>query len=218
MSFSENLASLALRAKIARGLLVAYFVLSLMSLPAGFIVGAGLLRQVPLQIIAYVTLAYSVLALAIVAGGFIAVIAWVHRAWQNLWAMKLPGLTFTPSWAAWSFVVPVANLFVPFVAMRELYNRSVGEDEYQSRTSAADVTSWWACFLGALFVTGFIEAATRLNRYSPGIYIVASQLVWLLTGLLASVLQLTACFFLWRIVGRVTHEQQHFTGFAEAFA
>ena len=91
---------------------------------------------------------------ALVAG--IGFLLWFHKAIANLHGTQLPGLRARPLWSAISLFVPVAQLFVPFLAMRELWNRSHGEDEYQSRASVTTVTIWWLCLLTGSFITTFV--------------------------------------------------------------
>lgn len=217
MSYGDDLASLKQRAKLSRGLLLSLMGLIVAAFPLGFAVAAGLLGPNPLRVLRGVLVVYSFVWWMLLAVCAAMVMAWTHRAWTNLSEMRLSGLRHTPAWAAASFVVPVAGLFVPFVAMRELYNRSLGEDEYQAHASVGDVTSWWACYLGAVFVLGFLGFAAVFNSYGV-VFISALPIVWTLTRLLSVVLQLAACFFLWRIVGTITRAQESFTGIAEAFA
>ncbi|MFD2578690.1 DUF4328 domain-containing protein [Novosphingobium colocasiae] len=47
-----------------------------------------------------------------------------------------------------SYFVPIANLFVPPGIVRELWNRSHGEDEWQAKADVAGVSIWWAGYLG----------------------------------------------------------------------
>ena len=52
---------------------------------------------------------------------------WQHRAQANVWAIPSPVKPdTTPGWAVGWWFVPVANLVMPFLAVRELSRRSAG--------------------------------------------------------------------------------------------
>ena len=85
-------------------------------------------------------------------------LVWQHRAQANAWAM--PSSTrprMTPGWAVGWWFVPVANLFMPFLGVRELARRSsagAGEDR---RSSHLVLATWWLCWIAAtlLSIGGF---------------------------------------------------------------
>lgn len=90
---------------------------------------------------------------------------WIYVAGTNVIALGHEDLDFTPASRIWWFAVPIANLFKPFKAMRELWNASHGELQY-SRGSPL-VTLWWALWLGAaltLSFAGFVVGADPIVR------------------------------------------------------
>lgn len=218
MDVAAGLASLDRRAKFARGSLLAYMI----AVAAAFPVGLGLAYAVyslemPLQ---YLGVAYIVLAaigLLLFIAMAITIPGWTYRAWANLHAMRVEGLRFSPLWASGSFFVPIIGLFVPFVAMRQLANRSYGEEEYHSNASVPDVTSWWACYIGGNFIQFFTLSVDLFNTNGL-ILIVAHPIVRLLTTLFGVVLLVGAAWFLFRVIRDVTAAQKSFTGISETFA
>src|SRR5688500_15420075 len=77
---------------------------------------------------------------------------WIYRAHANLREAGLDELKYSPGWSVGSYFVPLANLVIPLRAMRELHNRSHGEDSWQAHAPVADVSSWWSCHLAAVLV------------------------------------------------------------------
>ena len=62
---------------------------------------------------------------------------WQHRAHANLWAFARSGLRFTPGWAVGWWFVPIASLWKPFEAVRELWKASdPGSDPLSWRSVA----------------------------------------------------------------------------------
>lgn len=147
----------------------------------------------------------------------IALMLWLHRARANLADFGLTDLTYSPGWTIGSFFVPVANLAVPFRSMRELYNRSHGEDVYQSLATVPDVSSWWTSFVTgatiqlALLLMSLVGILTNAYFTTPPLANAAMNMLGIfLLGLSA--------FFLFRIVGAVTRAQHSSTAISETFA
>lgn len=147
----------------------------------------------------------------------IALMLWLHRARANLADFGLTDLAYSPGWTIGSFFVPIVNLAVPFRSMRELYNRSHGEDVYQSLATVPDVSSWWTSFvtgatiqLGLLFMS-LVSVFTNAYFTTPPLANAAMNILGIfLLGLSA--------FFLFRIVGAVTRAQHSSTAISETFA
>ena len=147
----------------------------------------------------------------------IPVVAWVYYAHANLHEMGLRDLSYSPGWAAASFFIPFANLAVPFRAMRELYNRSEGEDAWQAEQSVGDVTSWWSCLIAAIFLQILLGTLLLIDGYTSAIIHtppgansgLALFSVFLLAG---------SGFYLQRNIVRITRAQQSHTAISQAFA
>ncbi|MFM5931496.1 MAG: DUF4328 domain-containing protein [Novosphingobium sp.] len=146
----------------------------------------------------------------------VALPVWIYRAWSNLHVLGLEGLNYTPGWAAGSLFVPFVNLVIPMKAMRELYNRSSGEDAWQSEAPAPDVSSWWSAFLAAMFLRLILLYVLIVNSI-PFLRFVAPPGVN--TGLhaLSMILFLAAAFFLFRAVSAITRFQMSSSHVSQAF-
>jgi Domain of unknown function (DUF4328) len=92
---------------------------------------------------------------------------WIHRANRNARALGARGMEFTPGWAAGWFFVPIANLFKPYEAMREIYQASdPGRDEdddvavlswhWSKQPAPAQMKLWW----GTLILMNLLENAS----------------------------------------------------------
>ena len=84
---------------------------------------------------------------------------WQHRVTKNVWAKGIR-MDTSPGWAvAWWFI-PIANLFMPAVAMHRVYRASMGQD----KGGGGLVTGWWLTYIGASIV---LPAVVLGKAYSP---------------------------------------------------
>lgn len=136
----------------------------------------------------------------------IPLLLWVYTAHANLRAVGVTGLRHSPAWATFSFLVPIANLFVPFVAMRELANRSAGEPAEFAESTVDDVTSWWSCLIVGS-VMGAMVAATVLVDAVPGLYVTTPIEAVMALRLFSLLLNAGSAYFLVKVIRQVTQNQ-----------
>lgn len=151
----------------------------------------------------------AVLAVLILVAGFLGgvlFLLWVHRASRNLVEAGMRDMAYSPGWAAGSFFVPFVNFIVPYRALREIANRSAGEDIWQVRNPVPDLTSWWACMLAGGFFRLIVTGVGILDRVR-GLVVTTPPAATLALNLLATLLLLAAAFFLFRLVGKITADQ-----------
>lgn len=148
---------------------------------------------------------------------FAALCAWVWRAHANLRDDGREGLNFSPGWATASMLIPGVNLIVPMQAMRDLWNRSHGEESWGARYSVGAITSWWTCFVagavvqGALLFIALFDLLTNIAVLTPpGV----NALIHALTVMLL----IAAGFMLIRIIRKITKAQHDVTHVGNTFA
>lgn len=79
---------------------------------------------------------------------------WVHRAHSNNWALGLKSLIYTPMMAVLWFIIPILNVFFPFVALTELFKASDPDTDtpnsslgWQMAATPAMLPTWWIGWL-----------------------------------------------------------------------
>lgn len=117
---------------------------------------------------------------------------WLYRSYDNLRAFGNRPLGHSPGWAVGSFFVPIVNLFVPYRAVKELWQRSVPESE--SFLSEPDVPAWlsiwWLFWLLASFAGNIsirasfnqnvsLETSTIISIVAAALSIIAAVLAYL---------------------------------------
>jgi len=75
-------------------------------------------------------------------------------------------MSFTPGWSVGWYFVPIANLFKPYLAMKEIWQRSHKDQS----VSSAILGLWWAAWLISYFLSEFamhaFMGADSVTEYS----------------------------------------------------
>lgn len=87
-------------------------------------------------------------ALLLVTG--IVFLKWTARANRNVRAFGATGLRFSPSFAAGCHFIPVASLWKPYQAMREIWQASRLPTAWQGQPVSAILGVWWAFWVFAI--------------------------------------------------------------------
>jgi len=118
------------------------------------------------------------ISIAILIITAIAFIQWFRRAYYNL-HQKLDYLSYPESWAAWTWFVPIIQLFHPCWIMVELYRKTKTllskhtSEEYRFSLSTGIVGVWWALWV-IVNISGNIifflySQAKNIEEYSSAI-------------------------------------------------
>lgn len=90
-----------------------------------------------------VDLLYASAVIALIAS-YVLNAFWIYQAHRIMWVRSEENMEISPGWSIGWFAVPIANLFKPFQAMRELYRMSRQEDD----TDAPPLLwAWWIPWL-----------------------------------------------------------------------
>jgi hypothetical protein len=117
---------------------------------------------VPLMLVGLAGL--GVLAMLVASAVFVCI--WIHRASRNLKGLGRVGMRNTPGGCVASFFIPIANLWLPLQAMKEIWQASDPTAEQGSWFAAKStplVGLWW----GAWIVTGVISVFVLFVQGDP---------------------------------------------------
>ena len=115
---------------------------------------------------------FLITLLVSLVGFFASAMLWVWRAHANIREVGIRS-RFGPGFAVASYIIPLANLMLPFEAMRELHNRSHGEPDDFAHSGVENVTAWWTAVVvglaifSALVVKFALDAGTNLILMTP---------------------------------------------------
>ncbi|HWT11519.1 MAG TPA: DUF4328 domain-containing protein [Allosphingosinicella sp.] len=80
---------------------------------------------------------------------------WIYVANANAHALGASDMMVSPGWAVGWFFVPLMNLAMPFIAVREMWKASANPRDWQMQPTPAAIPAWWALWLVS-GVTGMI--------------------------------------------------------------
>lgn len=215
MALGEGIDLLGKRAKIVKALLI-----------AGLLVIAAVFVGQIAELLGYVSLdenvelsgASSLYAIIGLVDGVLTLITivffamWIHRAAANVVEAGIPGFDYTPGWAVGWFFVPIANLFKPFAAMRQIWNASHGEQGDRLDHANGPLALWWGCWILSNIASN-ISFRMTINPSSAETLLMGQQV-----GLVASVASLALYPAAYRLVEGITTAQRERLNVAHIFA
>lgn len=116
---------------------------------------------------------------------------WIHRAHLNAIGLGATGKRFSPGWAVGWFFIPIANLWKPYQAMKELWQTSSKPEAWESESVPALLGGWWVLWLLSN-VLGQASARLAFREGSGQELAVASEVLSLISSLVDIPLSLVA--------------------------
>jgi Domain of unknown function (DUF4328) len=78
---------------------------------------------------------------------------WQYRAERNARALSPSDqFSFTPGWAVGWWFIPIASLWMPFQAVRELWKASGGAPDWQELPTWSAIGWWWASWIAGWLI------------------------------------------------------------------
>ncbi len=98
----------------------------------------------------------GMLQLLVFAVSGIAILKWIYRANYNARELGASNMEFTPGWSIGWYFVPIANLWKPYQAMKEILKASKNPDNWKSESTPSTLPWWWFLWI----VTGVVGNAS----------------------------------------------------------
>ncbi|MEO1729966.1 MAG: DUF4328 domain-containing protein [Pseudomonadota bacterium] len=140
----------------------------------------------------------------------IGVCMWIYRAHATLRETGREDLEYSPGWAVGWFFIPFANLWMPYQAMRALWNESHLTDEGYGSEPPSGLGQWWACWIGSNILSNFTSPLTEASDGS------IVQIGFVL-AIIANALSIGSALLLYRIIESITQAQITNLGAMQAF-
>ncbi|MDR1528904.1 MAG: DUF4328 domain-containing protein [Burkholderiales bacterium] len=81
------------------------------------------------------------LGIFIISG--VLVLKWIYRANYNAHQLGAKDMDFTPSWSIGWYFIPIANLWKPYQAMKEIWKTSSNPQSWESQSVSSLLPWWW---------------------------------------------------------------------------
>lgn len=137
---------------------------------------------------------------------------WICRAAANIVAAGTVGFDYTPGWAVGWFFIPIANLFKPYAAMRQIWNASHGGQGDQLERPEGLLAIWWGTWLLSNIASN-ISVRLTFNPASPEELHTGLQI-----GIFAALVSLALYPAAYRLVDRITTAQRERLTSAQIFS
>lgn len=105
----------------------------------------------------------GLLSSAVSIGTSVLFLVWMYQAAKNVRAFGQQGLEFTPGWVVGWWFIPIASLWMPYKAMKEIWKGSdpetVGRDgggAWMTRAVPSLFPLWWVTYMGNGLIAGGI--------------------------------------------------------------
>ena len=131
----------------------------------------------------------------------ILILRWIHRANFNARQLGAAGMEFTPGWCVGWYFVPIANLWKPYQAMKEIWKASSNPEDWKDR-AVPSLLGWWWFFWVASNMLGNVSFRMTLEANELDGYIAANVVTQL-----SDATWIPVCLVFLGIVGRV-HDMQ----------
>jgi len=111
-------------------------------------------------------------------GGAVTVPMWMYRSSRNLRALGAEGLRWSPGLSAGGWFIPLANIFIPYLALDELERsaRGKGDSPFIWVSWASMLQAW----LFAALLTVVFLVTTGLDVVA-GFILIAAESAWMLS-------------------------------------
>ncbi len=169
------------------------------------------MNAIELSTLTAVFAVFYVAQLPVLIGCIVVVAMWIHRAHTNLIDAGHSDLEFSPGWAVGWYFIPIANLFKPFQAMKELWNTSFGLSNDFGGEAPFDIKAWWGCWILGNII-GWQSTRLSLND-DAGAYQIS-----LIMGVVSSILSIAAAYYLIGMIREITNVQEQEIGVQDVFA
>ena len=92
-------------------------------------------------------------------------LVWIYLANKNVRALGARGMAHTPGWCVGWFFVPIANLFMPYQAIREIHQASDPEADalsWPNSRVSSEIGQWWGLVI-LCAVLGIVQLRLSLS-------------------------------------------------------
>ena len=139
---------------------------------------------------------------------------WIHRAAQNLRAAEMLELRFSPGWSVAWYFIPIASLWKPYQAMKEIWQASSFQLNWKDVAVPGLLPLWWAGWLASNAIG---QISYRMGDNAETIPQLMNMTAIYVGG---SILHIIAIILFILVVSKISAKQEAYSevGVSEVFA
>jgi hypothetical protein len=92
---------------------------------------------------------------------------WLYRANANVRALGADDMMGSPGLGVAWFFIPLANLFMPYMTVRDVWRASARPRDWQGESAAATILLWWIAWLAAGIMGIIVFQMELANGFKP---------------------------------------------------
>lgn len=94
---------------------------------------------------------------------------WIYFSGKNVRALGATGLAISPGWAVGWYFIPIANLWKPYQAMKEIWQASRDPLDWKHQQPSSRLSTWWTMWLILTVTQQFKYSSTVGDLRFPGV-------------------------------------------------
>ena len=95
----------------------------------------------------------------------ILILKWIHRANYNARQLGATDMAFTPGWSIGWYFIPIANLWKPYQAMKEIWKASSDPLSWKTQSVSSMLPWWWFFWIVSnMFANASFRLAMRAEE------------------------------------------------------
>jgi hypothetical protein len=126
---------------------------------------------------------------------------WIHRANRNVRALGAEGMKFTPGWSVGWYFIPIASLWKPYQAMKEIWQASHNPKLWTTQELKPIVNVWWTLWLLSN-ILGNASLRTWLRAHTPEALVAAEAV-----SLFSDLVDIPLCLVAIKLVSTIYQRQ-----------
>jgi hypothetical protein len=144
----------------------------------------------------------GLLVIVVTLTSAILMLCWIYRMCHNA-RVRAKFMEYTPGWSVGWFFIPIANVWKPFQAMKEIWQESARQAGPQGRDGGGLLGGWWALWI-ASSVVGYASLRVTLRINDVDDALLANTF-----GLVENLLAVPLNIIFLRIVMRLSAMQEY---------
>jgi hypothetical protein len=138
----------------------------------------------------------------------LAFLGWLYRSYSNINRLGFEKTRYAPSWTIYSFLIPVVNIYLPYIIMRETYckNKSALARAGENPENAGEDNLffwWWTFWLLSIGTSLAYLLLLKLPMTKD------NRITLILVSIISDIVDIPAAFLAIKVISRISRIEKH---------